>query len=212
MRNPTTTSYALLGLLALREWTAYELTQQMTRSLGYVWPRAQSGLYAELPSLVERGLATSRVERVGRRTRTCYAITAAGRAALVGWLSGSPAPSTFESEAALQLVFSDQVGAAQALEAVTAIERDARDRNHELLAVFAEYAQGPGRGPFGERAHVTALAARLYHEHYAAMQRWAAWARTEIASWPSTDARAAHRGAAIASETRAAFGDDHRWT
>ena len=29
----TTTSYAILGLLALRSWTAYELAKQMKRTL-----------------------------------------------------------------------------------------------------------------------------------------------------------------------------------
>jgi len=40
----TTTSYAVLGLLAVRPWSSYELTQQMDRSLGRVWPRAVSKL------------------------------------------------------------------------------------------------------------------------------------------------------------------------
>ncbi len=205
MRKLTTTSYALLGLLALREWTAYELVEQMRRSLGYIWPRAQSGVYAELHALVERELTTSRVEQVGGRIRTCYQITPTGRAALAGWVVAPPTASRFESEAALQLIFSDQAGTDQALAAVDALDRDARARQEELLEVFAEYADGGGR--FRDRAHVSALAARLYHEHYAAVGRWADWARAEIASWPTTDSRTAHRGAGVARANRADFGD-----
>ena len=41
----TTTSYAILGLLAIKPWTTYELAQQMDRSLRRIWPRAKSKLY-----------------------------------------------------------------------------------------------------------------------------------------------------------------------
>ena len=42
---PTTTSHAILCLLAVRDWTAYELAQQMDRSVGNMWPRAASVVY-----------------------------------------------------------------------------------------------------------------------------------------------------------------------
>ena len=41
----TSTSYAILGLLAVKPWTTYELAQQMDRALGRFWPRAESRLY-----------------------------------------------------------------------------------------------------------------------------------------------------------------------
>src|ERR1700749_5243333 len=82
----TTTSYAVLGLLAVRPWSSYELTQQMDRSLGRVWPRAVSKLYEEPKKLTARGLARSAVQQNGQRTRTVYAITAEGRRALAEWL------------------------------------------------------------------------------------------------------------------------------
>ena len=66
-RELTTTSYAILGLLAIQPWPTYELAKQMRRSLHYVWPRAESNLYAEAKRLVEGGLAQARSEPVGRR-------------------------------------------------------------------------------------------------------------------------------------------------
>ena len=77
-----TTSYAILGMLALRPWTAYELTQQLRRSLTYCWPKAESVLYDEPKRLVRLGLATAQRQPAGRRTRTAYAITDQGRRAL----------------------------------------------------------------------------------------------------------------------------------
>jgi PadR family transcriptional regulator AphA len=64
-----TTSYAILGMLALRPWTAYELTQQLRRSLTYCWPKAESVLYDEPKRLVRLGLATAQRQPAGRRTR-----------------------------------------------------------------------------------------------------------------------------------------------
>ena len=65
----TTTSYAILGLLAVRSWSTYELTRQMEWSLGRFWPRAKSKLYEEPKKLEALGLATSRQETMGRRKR-----------------------------------------------------------------------------------------------------------------------------------------------
>ena len=71
----TTTSYAVLGLLALRPWTTYELAQQMDRALGQFWPPARSKLYEEPKKLVTHGLAIATRESTGRRPRTVYSIT-----------------------------------------------------------------------------------------------------------------------------------------
>ena len=75
----TSTSYAVLGLLSVKPWSSYELTQQMDRSLGRIWPRAVSKLYEEPKKLVSHGLASAATEQNGQRTRTVYAITAEGR-------------------------------------------------------------------------------------------------------------------------------------
>ena len=66
----TPTSYSILGLLALKPWTTYELAQQMERALGQFWPRAESRLYEEPKKLVAHGLARASSEMVGKRPRT----------------------------------------------------------------------------------------------------------------------------------------------
>ena len=96
VRPVTTTSYALLALLNLRAWSAYELAGQMGRSLRYVWPRAVSAIYEEPKNLVAHGLATARTERQGRRSRTIYSITSRGQDALAQWLRQPSAPPRFE--------------------------------------------------------------------------------------------------------------------
>src|SRR4028118_1922846 len=90
-RELTTTSYAILGLLAIQPWSTYELAQQMERALGRFWPRARSKLYEEPKKLVAHGLARASTESVGKRPRTRYSITAEGRRAMAEWV---PAPGS----------------------------------------------------------------------------------------------------------------------
>ena len=103
----TGTTYAVLGLLAVQPWSTYELTQQMERTLGRVWPRAQSKLYEEPKKLVEFGLATAEDEAVGRRPRTVYTITDAGRQALAEWLREPGEGPVLEFEQLVKLSFAD---------------------------------------------------------------------------------------------------------
>ena len=59
--RPTATSFAILGLLGIQPWTAYELVLQSRRSLHWFWPRSEAHLYAELKRIVERGHAQAEV-------------------------------------------------------------------------------------------------------------------------------------------------------
>ena len=97
VRPLTTTSYAVLSVLALRDHSTYDLTKQMRYSLHYLWPRAESNVYAEPSRLVEAGLASSRQEFIGDRRRTVYSITHAGRRALSTWLAAPSARPRYES-------------------------------------------------------------------------------------------------------------------
>src|SRR5260370_24032821 len=107
-RRPlTTTSFAILGLLSVRPWSAYELTGQMKRGLRYTWPRTETRLYQEPKNLVVHGLVTASTEIIGRRRRTVYSITPSGRRALARWLEAESAPTQMQSEAGLRATFAD---------------------------------------------------------------------------------------------------------
>ena len=66
-------------MLALRPFSAYELAQQIHRGLRYMQPASERNLYAEPKRLAAAGLVRMRREQVGRRSRTIYEITPAGR-------------------------------------------------------------------------------------------------------------------------------------
>src|SRR5690242_16493139 len=93
MPTPTHTSYAVLGLLSVRSWTAYELARQSERSLRWFFPRAERAVYLEVKRLVDLGLAHATAATTGRRRSTVYAITGAGEQALRDWL-GRPSGGT----------------------------------------------------------------------------------------------------------------------
>src|SRR5688572_30096769 len=100
-RPPSVTTHALLGLLSIQPWTAYELTAQMRRALRWAWPRTEANLYNEIRQLAPRGLARATEEESGGRTRTRYEITDAGREALAAWLDTEPGLAQLQFETLL---------------------------------------------------------------------------------------------------------------
>lgn len=184
----TTTSYALLGLLAIKPWSTYELTQQMDRSLGRIWPRATSKLYEEPKKLVALGFARSRVERVGERPRTVYSVTPKGRRALAAWLREPPAGPVLEAEPLLRMFFADNGTRDDALAALAATRAWAGERNELNRAVGRDYLEGTGR--FQERAACTMLVGRFLTDYYRLVAEWADWATAIVEAWPDDPAGA----------------------
>ncbi len=185
----TTTSYSILALLALRDWTSYELAQQMTRTLGYVWPRAERRIYDEPKRLVDAGYATAERGAQGRRPKTTYAITPAGREALRDWLATEPAAPTLEFEGVLRTLFADQ-GDLEALRTTLAAVRDqAAEARGRLAEMARAQVEGDG-GEFPGRLHVNALAFRLIVDHHDLIRGWAEWALAETDGWDDVDGAA----------------------
>jgi DNA-binding PadR family transcriptional regulator len=93
--------HAVLGLLARRPSTGYELTRTFDRSLRTSWNASHSQIYPELAKLEAADL----VEIVGhgaRRSKT-YAITTAGRAELRRWLVEATPDRSQRNESGLRL-------------------------------------------------------------------------------------------------------------
>lgn len=196
-RDLTTTGYAILGLLAIRPWSTYELAKQMKRSLHHIWPRAESNIYAEPKRLVEAGLAHAEVERVGQRPRTLYTITPKGRRALQRWVATKSASSRVESEMLVKVLFGNYGSKDDLLANLRAFAAEAEG----ALALFRELAVEYDRGtpPFPERAHMNALIFRWISEHALLNARWAEWAIERVETWPDL------AGPADAEESLAVF-------
>ena len=163
-------------------WSSYELTQQMDRSLGRVWPRAVSKLYDEPKKLASHGLARSAIQRNGRRTRTVYTITAKGRRALAEWLGEPGEGPALEFEQLLKVFFADNGTTADLLATLAAAQAWARARCAESLAIGEQYTSGSG--PFPERLPELQLTSRFLTDFYVLVGQWARWAATIVETWP----------------------------
>lgn len=177
---PTTTSYAVLGLLSVRSWTTYELAKQVQRSLNWFWPRAERKLYDEPKQLAGHGYAVATEHFTGKRRSREYAITDEGRAALSEWLGIPAAPRTLEFEGMVKVFFADGGSLEQLRSTLTAIADEAQERVTAIGALAA------GAHRFPERAHISALALPLQLEQEAAVLRWARWALEQVESWKDT--------------------------
>jgi len=184
----STTSFAILSLLAVSPFSTYELARQMDRSLGRFWPRAQSKLYEEPKKLVAHGLAVGEAGRTGRRPRTVYAITPAGRAALAGWLAEPGAGPQLEFEGLVKVAFAENGSRADALDTLAAVRAWAVERNADNLAIARAYRTGEGDYP--GRAAQSVLAGAFLTDYYAMVARWAEWATTQVEGWPEQPADA----------------------
>lgn len=180
----TTSSFAVLALLDLRPWSAYELTQQAQRSLRYAWPKSERLLYSEPKKLVERGYATVAEEDQGGRTRSVYTITDDGRAALGAWTQMRTQPPRLEVEALLRLLFADHGSKDDVLGALDELEADIGEPHEAIVELMGSYLEGGH--PFPERTHLSVLFATFQIEMFKAIERWIEFARDEIDAWPRT--------------------------
>lgn len=179
----TTTSYLILGMLASRDWSAYEIAAQVGRGLAEIWPRADRQRYNAPKRLLEKGLVTARTEATGKRERTVYSITDAGRRALTEWLGTESQPSALEFEGMVRVILADQ----GSIEDLRTNLEDMRDQARDRRALFVAHAEVLLRqdgGTFPERAHVLVLANRFMLDHFTQIAEWAEWALEQTASWP----------------------------
>src|SRR5690349_2838389 len=104
----TATSYLVLGLLA-REGpsTSYDLERHVAATLGHFWSFPHTLLYTEPQRLASLRLVTEEREPEGRRRRV-FALTAAGRSAVIAWLDRPSLEQTeLRDPGLLQLFFAD---------------------------------------------------------------------------------------------------------
>ena len=192
-RELTTTSYALLGWLAVRPWPIYELAAQTRRNLRFFWPRADSRLYEEPKNLVAHGLARAERSFVGKRPRTTYSITPKGRAALARWLDRPSAPPVLEYEALVRVFFADAGTCAQLLATLAEADALGLEIRRVGIAVASEFLAG--RHAFPERMHLSGLTFDFLWSFAELLEAWAERSRREVAHWKGVRSKEGERHA-----------------
>ena len=165
----------MLGLLAEGELSGYDLERVVERSVGYFWRPARSQIYAVLPRLVGRGLATRRaVAQTTRPDKQLYRITPSGRDALRMWLDKAPLEPDPERILLLKLFFGAEADRAALLGFVRERREAAEQLGRDLRALEAQ-----GKNDPSDRFH--ALTRRYGLELSAAVARWARAVEKELA-------------------------------
>jgi DNA-binding PadR family transcriptional regulator len=188
------TSAALLGQLAWREQTTYELVKMMGGNVRFFWPRAESHVYREVKRLTAEGLASADRGATGRRPRTTYRITDAGRAALAEWLSQPPGGVTLEHEPLLRVFVSSNGSRADLLRAIAT----AREQAQAMIAIgdgLADLYLAEAH-PFQREVHIRALTFDYLYNWARFTIEWADRAEADVRGWRDlSPGRAKHRRA-----------------
>ncbi len=179
----TTTTYGVLGLLAVRPHSTYELAKAMDRSVGRVWPRAKSKLFEEPKKLVRHGYATAKDDAVGRRPRTIYTITRSGRRALTAWLAEPGAGPALEFEGLVKLIFADHGTRDAALASLARARQWAVEQNVGNIEAGEKFVAAED-GLYAERGATTLLLGAFLTDFYKLVADWADWASEEVEGWP----------------------------
>ncbi|WP_078871614.1 PadR family transcriptional regulator [Streptomyces caatingaensis] len=163
--------HAMLGLLADRPASGYDLMRTFETSLANVWPATQSQVYGELAKLTKEGLLEAASE--GPRGRKEYAITDSGLAELRRWLLQEESRKV-RSEALLRVFFLDRLTPVEAVAYLLGeAERAARQhRELEELERKIDWDDGP--------LSTNGRLSLEYGLRFTAMrEEWARWAAEE---------------------------------
>jgi DNA-binding PadR family transcriptional regulator len=121
------TALTVLGLLALRPRSGYEIKQTIDRTTRFFWNASYGQIYPELRRLAAAGLIEGEHAPRGGRPRTVYGITDDGRRRLGEWLGAPDFRVDIRDEGLLKLFFADLLPPEAAIELVRA-RRAAHER------------------------------------------------------------------------------------
>ena len=125
------TGKVILGMLAARPRSGYEIKQLVDSSARFFWAASYGQIYPELKRLEQAGLITGADASQGNRQRTVFTLTAKGRRAAREWIAGAPEVFELRDEGLLELFFAGSIEPARTAEI-------ARERAASATATAAE--------------------------------------------------------------------------
>jgi DNA-binding PadR family transcriptional regulator len=163
--------FALLGLLAAKPGSGFDIVRRFRGTAGYAWTAHHSQIYPELARCLREGL----IEEVGAgpRGKRLYRTTQVGREQLEEWLGSEHVDRTVRSEPTLRSFFTwlmDPDAAASLYRREADYHRAQLDELSAIAADFADVSEldGPARS-----ARITLERGLRVH---AALAEWATWA------------------------------------
>jgi PadR family transcriptional regulator AphA len=134
------TAKVILGMLAARPRSGYEIKQLIDGSARFFWAASYGQIYPELRRLAAAGLIEGKASPQGGRRRNVYRLTPAGRKELRAWLDADPEVFELRDEALLKLFFADATGGESATGTLAA-----KRRTHERIVERLKEIEATGK-------------------------------------------------------------------
>jgi hypothetical protein len=164
-------------------------------------------VFTEVKKLESLGYVTGRKRRRGKRARTNYAITRAGRAALSRWMATTPSTFALQLEGLVRVFLASAGTRDDLLAALRSMQAEAEKMLRIAGVVIPEYLAGGG--PYPQHAHLRAIMNDLLTNFAELVRAWAErnvrvverwddltlegkekWAKQALAALPQWPARA----------------------
>jgi PadR family transcriptional regulator, regulatory protein AphA len=145
------TGKVILGMLAAKPRTGYEIKQLVDNSARFFWAASYGQIYPELKKLEKEGLIAGDDSSQGARQRTTFKLTAAGRRAAREWMAEPPEVLETRDEGLLKLFFAGSIEPGRAAEIARERAAVSRKKAAELRAIWETVdREGEPEGPAAE--------------------------------------------------------------
>ena len=171
MAQKNTTAYIILGLLAHKDSSGYDLKKEIDHMISQFWDIGYGQLYPTLKILEEEGsiIGTPAKSEKGP-DRIIYAITDAGKRKLIDWLSLPNEKEYVRYEILLKLFFGNLSSPSNTIKRIEAF----RKQHEEDLQLIRSYKTNLERVFQENRDHLYYYLTVLFGEHiYEAYLEWA---------------------------------------
>jgi PadR family transcriptional regulator AphA len=129
------TAKVILGMLAARPRSGYEIKQLVDSSARFFWAASYGQIYPELKKLEQAGLIAGDDSSQGARQRTTFKLTAKGRRAAREWIAGPPEVLETRDEGLLMLFFAGSIEPQRGAEIARERAATSRAKAAELRAI-----------------------------------------------------------------------------
>jgi DNA-binding PadR family transcriptional regulator len=146
------TGKVILGMLAARPRSGYEIKQLVDSSARFFWAASYGQIYPELKKLEKAGLISGDDSSTGARQRTTFRLTAEGKLAAREWIRKPPEVLETRDEGLLKLFFAGSIDPKRAAEVARERAAISREKAAQLRAIAetVDEAETSGDGPTAE--------------------------------------------------------------
>jgi DNA-binding PadR family transcriptional regulator len=143
------TAKVILGMLAARPRSGYEIKQLVDSSARFFWAASYGQIYPELKKLEKAELIAGDDSSQGARQRTIFKLTTEGKRAAREWISRPPDVLEIRDEGLLKLFFAGSIEPQRAAQIARERAAIARGKADQLRAIEAatDDAGRPTEGP-----------------------------------------------------------------